>query len=54
MTAQPQKKITPTEYLALERSSLDIKHKFFDGELFDMVGAKKKITSILMPALQGN
>ena len=42
MTAQPQKKkITPTEYLAHERSYFDIKHEFFDGELFDMVGAKK-------------
>lgn len=42
MTAQPQEKnnLTPAEYLAMERSSLDIKHEFFDGELFAMVGAK--------------
>ena len=41
MTAQPHKrKMTPEEYLALERSSLDIKHEFFNGEIFAMVGAK--------------
>jgi Uma2 family endonuclease len=40
MTAQPQVKIkmTPREYLALERNSLDIKYEFFDGEAFAMVG----------------
>lgn len=43
MTAQPQKKnlMTPAEYLELERTSLDIKHEFFDGELFAMVGASR-------------
>lgn len=42
MTAQPQEKnnMTPDEYLAMERSSLDIKHEFFNGEIFAMVGAK--------------
>ncbi|WP_020588798.1 Uma2 family endonuclease [Desulfobacter curvatus] len=42
MTAQPQDKnnMTPAEYLAMERGSLDIKHEFFDGEIFAMVGAK--------------
>nr|WP_320015115.1 Uma2 family endonuclease [uncultured Desulfobacter sp.] len=42
MTPQPQEKknITPAEYLAMERVSLDIKHEFFDGEIFAMVGAK--------------
>jgi len=42
MTAQPQdkNKMTPEEYLALERSSLDIKYEFFDGEAFAMVGAR--------------
>jgi len=41
MTAQPQnkQKMTPGEYLALERSSLDIKYEFFNGEAFAMVGA---------------
>jgi len=41
MTAQPQdkNKITPGEYLAFERNSLDLKYEFFDGEAFAMVGA---------------
>ena len=43
MTSQPQEtnKMTPGEYLAFERSSLDVKHEFFNGEVFAMVGAKK-------------
>ena len=43
MTARPQEKnkMTQAEYLALERSSLDVKHEFFNGEVFAMVGAKK-------------
>ncbi len=42
MTAHPQEKskMTPSEYLEMERSSLDIKHEFYDGEIFAMVGAK--------------
>ena len=41
MTAQPQEKnqMTPGEYLAMERSALDIKHELFNGEIFTMVGA---------------
>jgi len=41
MTAQPQdkKKMTPGEYLALEKSALDIKYEFFDAEAFAIVGA---------------
>ena len=41
MTVKRQKKnkMTPGEYLALARSSLDIKHEFFDGDVFAMVGA---------------
>ncbi|MDD4272345.1 MAG: hypothetical protein PHG14_01290 [Desulfobacter postgatei] len=41
MTVKRQKKnkMTPGEYLALERNSLDIKHEFFDGDVFAMVGA---------------
>lgn len=43
MNAQPQEKVymTPEAYLELERSSLTIKHEYFDGEVFDMTGAKK-------------
>jgi Uma2 family endonuclease len=42
MNVQPQEKnkMTPAEYLEMERSSLDIKHEFYDGEIFAMVGAK--------------
>lgn len=41
MTAQPQEKklMTPAEYLEMERTSLDIKHEFYGGEVFAMVGA---------------
>lgn len=40
MNAQPQKKtrITPEEYLEFERTS-EIKHEYFEGEIFAMVGA---------------
>lgn len=43
MTQQPQEKnkMTSGECLAFERSSLDVKHEFFNGEVFVMVGAKK-------------
>lgn len=42
MTAQPKEKnnMTPAEYLTMERNALDIKHEFFAGESFAMVGAK--------------
>jgi len=41
MTAQLQdkNKMTQGEYLALEKSALDTKYEFFDGEAFAMVGA---------------
>lgn len=38
MTALTKKRCTPEEYLALERES-DIKHEYFDGEIFTMSGA---------------
>ena len=43
MTAQPQEKnkMTPREYLTRERNSFDIKHEFFNGEIFAMVGAER-------------
>ncbi len=42
MNAQPQvkHKMTPEEYLAFERNS-EVRHEYFDGELFAMVGATK-------------
>ena len=43
MATQPQEKnkMTQGEYLTFERSSLNAKHEFFNGEVFAMVGAKK-------------
>lgn len=40
MNAQPKEKpwMTPEEYLEMEDASLDIKHEYFDGEVFDMTG----------------
>lgn len=38
---QPQGKMTVAEYLEMERASLDIKHEFYDGEVFAMVGASR-------------
>ncbi len=41
MNVQAQKnRMTQEEYLEFERNS-DIKHEYFDGEIFTMVGAKK-------------
>lgn len=39
MSAIPKTKLTPQDYLALERKS-EIKHEYFDGEIFAMAGAK--------------
>ncbi len=40
MSAIPKTKLTPQDYLALERKS-EIKHEYFDGEIFEMSGAKR-------------
>jgi Uma2 family endonuclease len=39
MSAIPKTKLTPAEYLEFERKS-EIKHEYFDGEIFAMSGAK--------------
>ena len=49
MSAIPKTKRTPAEYLEFERRS-EIKHEYFDGEIFAMSGAKRnhnKITTNL-------
>lgn len=40
MTAQPQRKISPEEYLELEREA-DYKSEYFQGEVFAMAGAER-------------
>lgn len=49
MSAIPKTKLTVKDYLEFERNS-DIKHEYFDGEIFAMSGAKRnhnKITTNL-------
>jgi Uncharacterized protein conserved in cyanobacteria len=41
MSALPKTKLSPTDYLKLERDS-DVKHEFFNGEMFAMAGAKRR------------
>ncbi|HEX8651567.1 MAG TPA: Uma2 family endonuclease [Pyrinomonadaceae bacterium] len=41
MSYQPKTLLTPEEYLAIERKS-EIKHEYFAGEMFAMVGASKR------------
>jgi len=54
MTALPKKKyISPEEYLAMERDSLE-KHEYFDGEIFQMAGSSNEhniITSNIIISL---
>ncbi|HEX8921122.1 MAG TPA: Uma2 family endonuclease, partial [Pyrinomonadaceae bacterium] len=41
MSSQRKTLLTPEEYLALERKS-EIKHEYYAGEMFAMVGASKR------------
>ncbi len=41
MSAIPKTKLTPQEYLEVERNS-EIKHEYFEGEIFAMAGAKRR------------
>lgn len=41
MSSQRKTSLTPEEYLALERKS-EIKHEYYAGEMFAMVGASKR------------
>jgi len=41
MSAVPKKKYTEAEYLELERAS-DVKHEFYNGEIFAMAGASRQ------------
>jgi Uma2 family endonuclease len=39
--AQPTRRLTEAEYLALERAALDVKSEFYDGEIFAMSGGTR-------------
>ena len=41
MSALPKKKLTPQEYLAIERAA-EFKSEFHDGEMFAMAGTSKE------------
>ena len=41
MSSHRKTLLTPGEYLKLERKS-EIKHEYFDGEMFEMVGASRR------------
>jgi Uma2 family endonuclease len=45
MSAVPKKKLTPAEYLAIERKA-EYKSEFYDGEMFAMAGARLPHNSI--------
>ena len=45
MTAVPRKKLTPAEYLAIERQA-EFKSEFLNGEMFAMAGASLPHTRI--------
>src|SRR5215203_93648 len=45
MNAIPKTKLTPEEYLEFERKS-EIKHEYFNGEIFAMAGAKRRHNTI--------
>jgi Uma2 family endonuclease len=47
MAAIPKSKMTPQEYLEFERKSAE-KHEYFDGEIFLMVGAKRRHNVIVL------
>lgn len=35
------KRLSPTEYLEIERAAVDVKSEYYDGEMFAMSGAKR-------------
>jgi Uma2 family endonuclease len=50
-TAAEKKRWTVAQYLEMEARSLD-KHEFFDGEIFDMVGASPEHNLIVGNLIQ--
>ena len=47
MSALPKKKLTPQEYLAIERAA-EFKSEFFDGEMFAMARTSKEHSRIMV------
>ena len=45
MSSQPKTRITPQEYLAIEREA-EFKSEYFDGEMFALAGARENHTLI--------
>ena len=49
MDPAEKRKVTLDEYLAMERAS-DVKHEYFDGEVFAMAGASPENEKAVSPA----
>jgi Uma2 family endonuclease len=47
MSLQPKPRLTPEDYLALERSA-DFKSEYFNGEIFAMTGASESHNTIVV------
>lgn len=47
MSAVPKRRVSPEEYLAIERKS-DIRHQYYNGEMFAMGGASRAHNRISM------
>jgi Uma2 family endonuclease len=52
MTAASSQKLTPQEYLAIERAA-DFKSEFFDGKIFAMAGISKDHSRIMVNLIGG-
>jgi Uma2 family endonuclease len=44
MSSQPPAKLTPEEYLAIERAA-GYKSEYYDGEMFAMPGVTRRVTT---------
>ena len=51
MSLQPKPRLTPEDYLAIERSA-DFKSEYFDGEIFAMTGASAAHNIIVINAVR--
>ena len=51
MSLQPKPRLTPEDYLALERSA-DFKSEYFNGEIFAMTGASESHNLIVINTIR--